>query len=102
MYKIKYFFVIAAIQLLTTCDNSKLRRSNIYDNIPSLEDLSGMWVSADTTAMEPSIRNFLGQAICNRDLTSISWFAAAPYSGGYHTGMMRINGEIPMASAFRW
>jgi len=71
-------------------------------HIPGLEEISGKWVSADTAAMEPSIRNFRGQALCNRDMTSLSWFAAAPYSGGYHTGVMRINNEIPMASSFRW
>src|SRR6188508_2650932 len=63
--------------------------------IPTLEQASGKWVAADTTAMEPSIRNFRGQALVNRDMTSISWFASAPYSGGYHTGVMKINGEVP-------
>jgi len=102
MYSIKYMIGIAAILLQTSCDKSKVSQSVIYDNIPSLEDLSGRWVSADTADMEPSIRNFRGQALCNRDLTSVSWFAAAPYSGGYHTGVMRINGKVPMASTFRW
>lgn len=70
--------------------------------IPSLEDVSGVWVSADTVAMEPSVRNFRGQALLNRDMTSISWFVSAPYSGGHHTGTLKINGATPKASLFRW
>ena len=102
MCKIKYLFGISTILILSSCISPELRKENIYDNIPTLEELSGKWVSADTAAMEPSIRNFRGQALCNRDLTSVSWFVSAPYSGGYHTGVMRINGEVPMVSSFRW
>jgi len=58
--------------------------------------LSGKWVSTDTIDMEPSIRNFQGQASVNRDLTSISWLAATPFSGGYHSGTMRVNGKTPI------
>ncbi len=70
--------------------------------IPNLEEVSGIWVSADTADMEPSIRNFRGQALLNRDMTSLSWFVSAPYSGGYHTGVLRIDGEAPKVSMFRW
>lgn len=71
-------------------------------HIPSLDEIAGRWVAADTVAMEPSLRNFRGQAVLNRDMTSISWFASAPYSGGYHTGALKINGSIPQAAMFRW
>lgn len=70
--------------------------------IPSLDQISGKWVKADTIAMEPSLRNFRGQALANRDLTSISWFASAPYSGGYHTGVFKIDGQVPLVDMFRW
>ncbi|KXK31949.1 MAG: hypothetical protein UZ12_BCD005000121 [Bacteroidetes bacterium OLB12] len=70
--------------------------------IPTLETLSGNWVSTDTVDMEPSIRNFRAQALTNKDLTSISWFASAPYAGGYHTGTMRVNGTTPLLTHFRW
>jgi hypothetical protein len=70
--------------------------------VPPIENVAGEWVSADTIAMEPSLRNFRAQALVNRDITSISWLAAAPYSGGYHTGVMKINGQVPMVNAFRW
>ena len=73
-----------------------------WEAVPSLEEVSGVWVAADTADMEPSIRNFRGQALLNRDLASISWFVSAPFSGGYHTGVLRINGQAPKASHFRW
>ena len=95
------YVLVPALQLAlfscTTSDNNAIHKA-----IPSLEKVSGVWVSADTVDMEPSIRNFRGQALLNRDMTSISWFASAPYSGGYHTGVLRINGEAPKASMFRW
>jgi hypothetical protein len=72
------------------------------DPIPSLDKISGDWVAADTVAMEPSLRNFRGQALANRDMTSISWFASAPYSGGYHSGVLKINGDVPAAQMYRW
>ncbi|HOF20984.1 MAG TPA: hypothetical protein PLO24_06995, partial [Bacteroidales bacterium] len=41
-------------------------------------------------------------ALLNRDMTSLSWFVSAPYSGGYHTGTLRINGKTPKAKMWRW
>lgn len=100
----KSVFLIALLMIisLTSCKNNTSGKVNISDSIPSLEDLSGVWVSTDTVAMEPSIRNFRGQALLNRDMTSVSWFVSAPYSGGYHTGTLRINGKTPKVSTWRW
>lgn len=100
----KSVFLIALLMIisLTGCKNNPSGKVNISDSIPSLEDLSGVWVSTDTVAMEPSIRNFRGQALLNRDMTSVSWFVSAPYSGGYHTGTLRINGKTPKVSTWRW
>ncbi len=66
----------------------------IQANIPSLEEVSGIWINADTISMTPSVRNFRGQAQLNRDMSSLSWFASAPYSGGYHTGVIACKREI--------
>ncbi len=94
--------VFFGLFVIVSCKNNRKADKDIERNIPSLEELSGLWVSGDTMAMEPSIRNFRGQALVNRDLTSVSWFVSAPYSGGYHTGTIRLNGKIPKASHFRW
>lgn len=86
---------------LTSC-KPKVEKADPLSFVPPIEEVSGDWVSADTIAMEPSLRNFRAQAVVNRDVTSISWFASAPYSGGYHTGVMKINGQVPLVNAFRW
>lgn len=101
MKKITYLLILL-YALMTACNNRIKKEEEIQQNVPSLEEVSGIWVSADTADMEPSLRNFHGQALLNRDMTSISWMASAPYSGGYHTGVMKINGETPMSSMFRW
>jgi hypothetical protein len=77
-------------------------KNSIEKNIPSLNEVSGIWINADTLGIEPSIRNFRAQALLDKDMASISWFASAPYSGGYHSGVMRINGTAPMAQLYRW
>jgi hypothetical protein len=100
--KIRLLIPIAIFLVCTGCNVKKTEMKSIYDNIPSLEKVSGIWVSADTAAMEPTIRNFRGVALANRDLASLSWFVSAPYSGGYHTGVLKINGKTPLVSMFRW
>ena len=90
-------FMVAALLFGLSCSQPET-----INKIPTLDEIAGRWVLADTVAMEPSLRNFRGQAVLNRDMTSISWFASAPYSGGYHTGALKINGSIPQASSFRW
>ncbi len=91
------FFTIAAFIQLKA---QTLQKTN--PDIPTLEEVSGIWVNADTVTMTPSLRNFRAQALLNLDMVSVSWFASAPYSGGYHTGVMRINGKSPRAQLFRW
>lgn len=93
-------FFIMTIAVMSSCN--KVTEEEIQKNVPSLEEVSGIWVSADTVDMEPSLRNFCGQALVNRDMTSVSWIASAPYSGGYHTGVLKINGKTPRATMFRW
>lgn len=93
-------FALIAVSIASCTPPSKTEAKK--DPVPSLEEISGDWISADTVAMEPSLRNFRGQALANRDMTSISWFASAPYSGGYHSGVLKINGEVPTVQMYRW
>ena len=81
---------------------AQLSKRSIQNNVPSLESVSGVWINADTLGIEPSVRNFRAQALLNRDMASIGWFASAPYSGGYHTGVLRVNGKAPLAQLYRW
>lgn len=99
----KKYLIVGIFGLFAVgCSTQQPEKSNPEINIPSLETLSGKWVSIDTVAMEPSLRNFRAQALTNNDMTSLSWFASAPYAGGYHTGTMRVNGETPLQTHFRW
>lgn len=97
--KRKVYFLVLLLYIACEQKEETLDRSV---HIPDLRTLSGKWVSTDTVDMEPSVRNFQGQATVNRDLTSISWLAAAPYTGGYHTGTMRVNGKTPICKLFKW
>ena len=93
--------ILILLSILGACKKPQ-EKKDLMSSIPSIDEISSVWMSADTMAMEPSLRNFRAQALLNRDMTSISWFVSAPYSGGYHTGAMRVNGKVPMATHFRW
>ncbi|MFJ4989305.1 hypothetical protein ACIP9H_36600 [Streptomyces sp. NPDC088732] len=70
--------------------------------VPPLDGLAGDWIPADRLAHLPSLRNQWGQGHVNADLTSLSWLAFPPYSGGYHTGVLRIDGRPLAAERLRW
>ena len=70
--------------------------------VPDLGDVAGEWVTAAELAHLPSLRNQVGQGHVNADLTSLSWLAAPPFSFGYHTGVLRVDGEVRPAQRFRW
>ncbi|MFK3979289.1 hypothetical protein ACI2K4_02795 [Micromonospora sp. NPDC050397] len=70
--------------------------------VPDLDEVTGEWVDADDLAHLPSLRNQRGQGHVNHDLTSLSWLAAPPYSFGYHTGVLRLDGTVLDAHRFRW
>ncbi|MEV6483960.1 hypothetical protein [Streptomyces sp. NPDC051576] len=70
--------------------------------VPDLADVAGHWVDADELAHLPSLRNQQGQAHVNHDLTSLSWLAAPPFTFGYHTGELRVDGQVLAAQRFLW
>ncbi|WP_052850012.1 laminin G domain-containing protein [Streptomyces avicenniae] len=71
-------------------------------SLPALDELAGAWTDRSALAHLPSLRNQWGQGHVNNDLTSLSWVAFPPYSGGYHTGALRIDGQLPAATRLRW
>ncbi len=70
--------------------------------VPDLGDLAGSWVEAADLAHLPSLRNQFGQGHVNADLSSLSWLAAPPYTFGYHTGVLRLDGVTLPAHRYRW
>jgi hypothetical protein len=69
---------------------------------PPLDDFTGDWVERAELEHLHSLRNQWGQAHVNGDLTSISWLAMPPYVGGYHTGVLRVDGRVLGAERFSW
>ncbi|MGV3510090.1 MAG: hypothetical protein ACO1N7_12435 [Sphingobacteriaceae bacterium] len=94
--------LILLFAVATLSSHAQQTKQLVEKNIPTLEEVSGVWINADTISMTPSVRNFRAQASVNHDMASISWFASAPYSGGYHSGVLRVNGKTPRAQLFRW
>ncbi|MEU4155277.1 LamG domain-containing protein [Actinoplanes sp. NPDC026670] len=78
------------------------RGSGAMSAVPNLDDVAGEWVHADDLGHLPSLRNQRGQAHVNHDLTSISWLAAPPFTGGYHTGTLTVDGTAVAAQRFLW
>jgi hypothetical protein len=70
--------------------------------VPDLDEVAGNWVDAADLAHLPSMRNQFGQGHVNSDLSSLAWLAAPPYSFGYHTGVLRLDGLTLPAQRFRW
>ena len=70
--------------------------------MPDIDEVAGHWVDAAELAHLPSLRNQVGQGHVNADLSSLAWLAAPPYSFGYHTGVLRLDGAILPAQRFRW
>ncbi|AWS40659.1 laminin G domain-containing protein [Streptosporangium sp. 'caverna'] len=70
--------------------------------VPDLDDVAGEWMDASELAHLPSLRNQRGQGHVNHDLTSLSWVAAPPFSLGYHTGVLRLDGVALAAQRYRW
>jgi hypothetical protein len=73
-----------------------------HASVPDLDEVAGHWVAAADLAHLPSLRNQFGQGHVNADLSSLSWLAAPPYSFGYHTGVLRLDGKILPAQRYRW
>ncbi|MHA6760711.1 laminin G domain-containing protein [Streptacidiphilus sp. PAMC 29251] len=76
--------------------------TDLPEGVPDLADVSGEWVDAEDLAHLPSLRNQWGQGHVNHDLSSMSWLAAPPYTFGYHTGVLRLDGAVLPAQRFRW
>jgi hypothetical protein len=70
--------------------------------IPTLDELAGDWKTREELAQYPSIHNFKTELLVNKDFTSVSWVASPPFSQGFHSGALKLNGQVPLAERFRW
>jgi len=69
---------------------------------PPLDSLIGDWTERHELENLFSLRNQWGQAHVNADLSSLSWLALPPFSGGYRTGVLSVNGAVLPAERLRW
>jgi hypothetical protein len=69
---------------------------------PTLDEMAGDWKTPAEIEQFPSIHNFNGQMLVNKDLASISWLAAPPFSQGFHSGALKLDGKVPVAGKSRW
>ena len=70
--------------------------------VPTLDEMAGDWKTPGELEQFPSIHNFNGQMLVNKDLASISWLASPPFSQGFHSGALKLDGRVPVAGRFRW
>ncbi|HVM47700.1 MAG TPA: hypothetical protein VMU04_06720 [Candidatus Acidoferrum sp.] len=70
--------------------------------VPTLDEMAGDWKTPAQIEQFPSIHNFNGQMLVNKDLASISWLASPPFSQGFHSGALSLDGKVPAAGKFRW
>ncbi|MCP4176424.1 MAG: hypothetical protein GY756_01550 [bacterium] len=73
-----------------------------FENIPSLDNLAGEWLSAEKLAQYPTVHNFHGNLQVNKDLLSVSWLLSVPFVQGQHSGTVHINDKVHCADEFKW
>ena len=75
---------------------------SLPSGVPSLDNLASDWKNRAELEQYPSIHNFRSELLVNRDFASVSWLASPPFSQGFHSGVLRLNGKVPVAEKFRW
>ena len=76
--------------------------SGPHPAIPTLDELASDWLPQSQLGHYPSIHNFHGALLTNKDLLSVSWLVIPPFSQAYHSGTLYVNGEVHTADEFRW
>jgi lysophospholipase L1-like esterase len=70
--------------------------------VPALDEMAGDWKNRTELEQFPSIHNFDAELLVNQDFASVSWLASPPFSQGFHSGVLTLNGHVPVAEKFRW
>lgn len=75
---------------------------SLPEGVPTLDAMAGDWKTPAEIVQYPSIHNFNGELLVNKDFASVSWVATPPYSQGFHSGVLRVDGSVPVADRYRW
>ncbi|PWU17030.1 MAG: hypothetical protein C5B50_12120 [Verrucomicrobia bacterium] len=76
--------------------------SPLPPGVPTLDEMAGDWKNRTELEQFPSIHNFNGQMLVNKDFASVSWLASPPFSQCFHSGVLKLDGKVPVAEKFRW
>ncbi len=68
----------------------------------TLDELASDWKTRAELEQFPSIHNFDAELLVNKDFASVSWLASPPFSQGFHSGVFKLNGRVPVADKFKW
>ena len=70
--------------------------------VPTLDNLASDWKNRTELEQFPSVYNFKCGMHVNKDFASVSWLTSPPFSQGFHSGTLRLNGKVPLVEKFRW
>lgn len=70
--------------------------------VPTLDEMAGDWKNRGDLEQFPSLHNFRSELLVNKDFASVSWIASPPFSQGFHSGVLRLDGKVPVVERFRW
>jgi len=70
--------------------------------VPTLDELASDWKNRTELEQFPSVYNFRCGLHVNKDFASVSWLTSPPFSQGFHSGVLKLNGKIPVTDKFRW
>jgi hypothetical protein len=81
---------------------AKLPECPLPEGVPTLDEMAGDWKDRSELEQFPSIHNFDAELLVNKDFASVSWVASPPFSQGFHSGVFKLNGKVPVVEKFRW
>ena len=97
--------VLASLYLLLPFNGDRVFASAPYRlpaDVPTLDEMAGDWKPREELEQFPSLHNFRSELLVNKDFASVSWIASPPFSQGFHSGALRLDGKVPVAERFRW
>jgi len=95
-------FAHAGASVPTPATQSKPPKYPLPAGVPTLDEMAGDWKNRTDLEQFPSIHNFDAELLVNKDFSSVSWLASPPFSQAFHSGVLKLNGKIPVADKFRW
>src|SRR5512146_2586985 len=65
--------------------------------VPTLDQMAGDWKPRTDLVQYPSLYSFNSGLHVNKDFASVSWLTSPPFSQGFHSGVFKVDGQVPVA-----